>query len=95
VRDYVQITTSPEVYHVIFARHHEQLKAFETFSDPDGTFNGGPGEIGRMVTSWGFDGCRWPILKTQARWDIDPDQPHKRINPKHEYWLCLPVPSEE
>jgi hypothetical protein len=90
VTDYVEITTSPEVYHVIFARHGERLKAFETFSDPDGTFHGGPGERGCMVTVWGFDGCDWPILKAQTVWDIDPEQPHKRLNEERHYWLCLP-----
>ena len=40
---YVQITTSAEVWAVIKARHGNDLSVFESFSDPDGTFNGGPG----------------------------------------------------
>lgn len=88
--NYVLMTTSAEVYHVIFARHGNQLRAFETFSDPDGTFNGGPGERGRMVTVWSVEGCQWPILKAQTVWDIDAEQPHKRLNEERMYWLCLP-----
>jgi hypothetical protein len=88
--DYVQITTSAEVYAVIFARHRDQLSAFETFSDPDGTFNGGPGEIGRMVTTWGIKGCDWPLIGIRTIWDIDPEKPAHRRNEEHSYWLCLP-----
>jgi hypothetical protein len=94
VKRWVEITTSPEVYHVIVARHGAQLKVYETFSDPDGTFNGGPGERGRMVTSWGYDGCDWPMLKTQNTWEIDPEQPYKRVNEERHYWLCLPKAEE-
>lgn len=92
--NYVRITTSPEVYHVIFARHSEQLGVFKSFSDPDGTFNGGPGERGRMETAWGFKGCEWPLLYAQTTWDINHEQPHKRINQENHYWLCLPRAEE-
>ena len=86
---YVQITTSAEVWAVIKARHGNDLSVFESFSDPDGTFNGGPGEIGRMMTAYGFKGATEPIIKAETMWRIDPDRPHARIDEKHHYWLCV------
>lgn len=87
--EFERIPTSPEVYAVIRARHGSQMTVYATFSDPDGTFNGGPGERGRMETVWGIEGCDFPILEARTTWDIDPDQSHKRINEKHEYWLLI------
>lgn len=89
------ISTSAEVYAVIFARHRDRLTVFSSFSDPAGTFNGGPGEVGRMHTTWGFQGCEWPLLEARTEWQIDPEQSYKRINEKHEYWLCMPVGEKE
>ena len=86
---YSRLITSAEVYAVIMAKHRDQMVAFETFSDPEGTFNGGPGEIGRMDTVWGIAGCNYPILEIKTRWDIDPEQPHKRINQTHSYFLLM------
>ena len=87
--EYIKIPTSAEVAAVIRARHHKQLKCFESFSDPDGTFNGGPGERGRMETAYGFEGAECPILCCKTTWDIDGRYPHRRINETHEYWLCV------
>jgi hypothetical protein len=86
---YVQISTSAEVWAVIKARHGKALVVFESFSDPDGTFNGGAGECGRMVTAYGFNSAREPIIKAQTRWKIDPENPHNRIDETHDYWLCV------
>lgn len=86
---YVQISTSAEVWAVIKARHGKDLKVFESFSDPGGTFNGGPGERGRMMTAYGFDGAPEPIIKAQTTWRIDPEKPHQRIDEEHYYWLCI------
>jgi hypothetical protein len=89
VEDFERIPTSPEVYAVIMARHREHMTCYGSFSDPDGTFNGGPGERGRMVTTWAIAGCDFPILEIRTSWDIDHEKPHKRINEKHEHWLCV------
>lgn len=86
---YIQISTSAEVWAVIKARHGKDLTVFESFSNPDGTFNGGPGEFGRMVTAYGFKGAREPIIKAETMWRIDPDRPHARIDETHHYWLCV------
>lgn len=86
--DYIKIPTSPEVWAVIRARHPE-LKPFSSFSDPDGTFNGGPGERGRMETSYGFPNADFPILEASTTWIIDHAQPSSRIEQKNEYWLCI------
>lgn len=87
--DYTRLATSAEVYAVIMAKHRDQMASFATFSDPDGTFNGGPGAVGRMDTVWGIAGCDYPILEIQTRWDIDPEQPHKRVNQAHSYFLLM------
>jgi hypothetical protein len=87
--NYSRLITSAEVYAVIMARHRDQMSAFGSFSDPDGTFNGGSGAVGRMDTIWGIAGCDYPILEIQTRWDIDPEQPHKRINQSHSYFLLM------
>jgi hypothetical protein len=86
--NYVRIATSAEVAAVIRARHDKELAVFASFSDPDGTFNGGAGERGRMETAWGFKGADAPILEARTTWTIDRKQQHKRIEEKHEYWLC-------
>jgi hypothetical protein len=86
--DYTRLVTSAEVYAVIMAKHRDQMASFATFSDPDGTFYGGCG-VGRMDTVWGIAGCDYPILEIQTRWDIDPDQPHKRVNQTHSYFLLM------
>lgn len=87
--DYKRLVTSAEVYAVIMARHRDKMAAFESFSDPDGTFNGGPGGYGRMDTIWGIAGCDYPILEIQTHWRIDPEQPHKRLDQAHQYFLLM------
>lgn len=94
MRDYKRISTSAEVYAVIKVRHTE-LKVFSSFSDPEGTAFGGCGMQGRMETSYGFEGSDYPILDAKTTWDIDRDQPYKRVNEKHEFWLCLPIKEQD
>lgn len=86
---YVQTSTSAEVWAVIKARHGNDLTVFESFSNPDGTFNGGSPEFGYMVTAYGFKGARDPIIKARTRWKIDHEKPYNRIDETHEYWLCV------
>lgn len=87
--DYSRLITSAEVYAVIMVRHGDQMRAFATFSDPEGTFNGGSGERGRMDTTWGIEGCDYPILEINTTWDIDPEKPHKRVDQVSSYFLCM------
>lgn len=93
--EYLKIPTTPEVAAVIRARHGSALKCFESFSDPDGTFNGGTGTVGRMETAYGFDGATHPILWCKTTWIINPDKPHRRIDEEHQYWLCCANWSKE
>lgn len=86
--DWIRIPTSAEVAAVIRARHGKELIVFSSFSDPDGRLNGNPGEQGRMDTMWGFSGADAPILEARTTWDIDPEQEYKRVNEKHDYFLC-------
>lgn len=88
-----KIKTTPEVWAVIRASHPE-LKVFYSFSDPDGRAFGGPGEFGRMETELGFIDQDFPVLAARTTWEIDPEQPYKRINEQHEYWLCVGVEDE-
>lgn len=89
--EYRKVTTSAEVWAVIKAKHGKDLVVFSSFSDPDGTFCGGSGGTGRMETAYGFVNADYPIMEAKTTWEISLDQPHKRINEAHEYWLCLPI----
>lgn len=94
MNDYQRIPTSAEVCAVLRARHHADMGVHSSFSNPDGTFNGGPGERGVMETAYALKGCDWPLIEYRTTWAIDPDAPHKRINEQHECWLCLPIAEE-
>ena len=86
--DYTKVPTSPEVWAVIRARHKE-LVVFGSYSAPDGDEFGDPNE-GRMMTEYGFQCSRCPLIGVETRWDINRDHPHTRENERHEYWLCAP-----
>lgn len=83
--------TSAEVWAVIHARHGGVLKVHSTFSDPDGTFNGGPGEVGVMETTYGLPSADYPLIGARSRWRIDPEKPHKRFNETNEYFLFVAI----
>lgn len=85
-----RMPTSAEVFAVIRARHSKDLDIYGSFSNPDGRFNGGPGEMGEMHTIYSLKGAVTPFIEARTTWTIDPEQQHKRIDENHEYWLCLP-----
>lgn len=87
--DYARIPTSAEVWAVIHARHKDDLGVYATFSAPDGDPNGNP-DVGRMETAYGLRGSDYPLMEARTTWEIDRSQPHRRLNEKHEYWLCVP-----
>lgn len=89
--DYITIPTSAEVCAVLRARHGAEMGVFSSFSDPDGRFNGGSGEFGRMETAYAIKGCHVPLIEYRTTWEIDPEATYKRINEKHEYWLCVAI----
>jgi hypothetical protein len=84
--DYQKVPTTLDVWRVIHRDH--ELVPFASFSDPTGTFNGGPGEVGRMETGYGIRGTDYPILWARTTWKIDPQDSGRR-DEKHEYWLCI------
>lgn len=86
--DYVKIPTTAEVWAVIHASHRGRLQVYGSFSDPNGTFNGGAGEHGVMETLYSLGGTDYPILKARSEWDI---KDGKRVNETHKYWLCVAV----
>jgi hypothetical protein len=80
--DWRRITTSPEVYAVIYARHRDDLVVFSSASDPGGQY-GRPS----MMTEWGRRVDDVPIIGSRHTWDMG-SKPHERINDCWEYWLC-------
>jgi hypothetical protein len=83
--DFVKVPTSREVWQAIHAAH--DLKVYSSFSDPTGTFMGGPGEVGRMETGYSLPATDLPILWACTTWPIGPDG--TRGGEAHEYWLCV------
>lgn len=83
----MRLYTSAEVYAVIHARHSDDLKPFSSFSDPDGTFNGGAGVLGRMETEYGLKNADYPLIGIKSTWPIS--QTGKALKRSHEYWLCV------
>lgn len=86
--NYRTVTTSAEVFAVIMARHHHELKVFSSYSAPDGD-QFGNSEKGKMFTSYGFEDADYPILEAETTWGIS--WSGKRENETHRYWLCIPV----
>lgn len=87
--DYVKVTTSAEVYAVLFARHRDELVPFGSFSDPDGTFNGRDGTEGCMETEYGFAGTPHPIIAIRTTWNISRDEKRETGKRLYQYWLCI------
>lgn len=87
--NYKRVSTSAEVWAVIRARHPE-MRVFGSYSAPDGDYFGDPSK-GKMFTSYGFEHGDFPVIEAQTTWDIDREFSYKRLNEKHEYWLCLPI----
>ena len=84
--DYKRVPTSAEVWAVIRARHPE-MRVFGSYSAPDGDQFGDPSE-GKMFTSYGFEQGDFPVMEAQTTWDIDTLL--RRVNERHQYFLCLP-----
>ena len=85
--DYKRVPTSTAVWEAIRARHPD-LRVFGSYSAP--CSDNGDTRKGRMVTSYGLDIGDYPIIEAHTTWDIDNDAPQKRVNERHQYWLCLP-----
>jgi len=88
--EHKKVSTSAEVYAVIFARHRDELVPFSSFSNPDGTFNDGAGTTGRMDTEWGFRNADCPLIGIKTTWDIE-DRKMIEGSKVSEYWLCFAV----
>ena len=86
--DYSSVKTTAEVAAVMRASHPEMMY-FGSFSDPDGTYQGGPGTKGTMETTFGFAMQDFPTLRIRTTWAIDKDQREVDGSRKHEYWLCV------
>jgi len=86
--EYKKISTSPEVWAVIRAKHNENLVVFGSFSEPDGNETS---DDGIMMTSYGFKDASCPLIEARTTWTIDQKKPYKRINQINEWWLCYPT----
>lgn len=91
--DIIKITTSPEVWAVIRARHPE-MKVSSSYSAPNGDMFGDPSK-GIMETDYGFENADFPTLSAKTTWDIDPSNKHERKNVRHEYWLCVGIKDDD
>ena len=83
---YKRVPTSAEVFAVIRARHPE-LRVFDSYSATEGDEFGDPSK-GKMFTSFGFDGGKFPIIEAETTWDIEVET-RERINETHRYWLIV------
>lgn len=88
--EYKKVQTTPEVWAAIKLSHGPTLAVFSSYSAPDGDPNGNLDE-GRMMTEYGFRNAACPLMGADTRWDIDRETPYKRVNERHEYWLCVPI----
>jgi hypothetical protein len=88
------IPTSAEVIACIRIKHKDDLTVFSSFSDPDGTWQGGAGETGRMITEYCFKFQSIPLFKMETTWEIG-DTSWDRKNEKTEYWLCVAEKEED
>lgn len=91
--DYKRVPTTYEVWRVIKLAH-DALVVFGGYSAPDGDYHGDPTK-GKMFTSYGFRQGDYPVMEAETTWDISYDEPHKRNNEEHTYWLCLPMKEED
>ena len=49
----------------------------------------------KMYTEYGFRDADAPLIAAQTTWEIDSNQPGKRINEVHIYWLCVGIEEPE
>lgn len=93
MRDYKRVSTIYEVWKAIKLAH-DDLTVFGSYSAPDGDYYGDPSR-GKMFTSYGFRQGDYPIMEAETTWDISCEEPYKRVNEEHKYWLCLPMKEED
>ena len=55
--------TSEEVYWAIYGHHRDELRAFASCTDPDGSQFGSP----YVMTEWGFGGADYPLIRIEDR----------------------------
>lgn len=87
--DYKRVKTTSAVF-VAIRLAHTDMVVFGSYSAPDGDQFGDPSK-GRMFTSFGFENSDYPVIEAETTWDICAEEPYKRNNETHEYWLCLPI----
>lgn len=93
--DMPAFVTSAEVWAVLKARHGDVLKCFSSFSDPTGTFNGGPGLEGRMETTYCLPGADYPLIGARTTWKINPEKEYERVDTQHTYYLFVAIKEAE
>ena len=90
--DWEVIPTPPEVYAAVYKAH--SLKTFSSFTDPTGTFRGGPGEEGRIETVLGLEGADYPLFALRTTFPLD--ETGKQCGDwVHEYYLIVAVKEVE
>lgn len=95
MEEYRIIPTSAEVWAVLHARHGKELKVFSTYSAPGGDEFGDP-SIAVMFTAYGF-ACAddYPVMEARTTWRVNPEKSYEREGETTEYWLCIPLKSDD
>lgn len=88
-KDYITVQTNYEVWSAIRTFHGDMV-VYGSFSAPEGNYYGNQDQA-KMFTSYGFEQGNYPVIEAETTWDIDRENPHKRQNEQHKYWLCLPL----
>ena len=83
---YLKVTTSAEVYAVIWAKHGDNMKVFATYSAPDGDPYGNSDKC-EMYTEWGFNNSDIPLISCRIQWDKDQESPANRLNVSRTYQI--------
>jgi hypothetical protein len=91
MNDYRKLPTSAEVWAVLKAKHGAELRVYGSYSAPEGDSMGDPSKA-VMMTEYGFEDGKWPLMGARTTWDLGGRPPgmreYERFNERTEYWLC-------
>lgn len=80
--DYRLVETTKEVGDAI-RKAHPELKVFSCFTETVGNCI--------AMTTWGFEGCDFPILEVETTWCSRLSEPHIRYDERTRFWLCIGI----
>lgn len=89
MNNHLRVPTTPEIYGSLLSQHLGDLHVFSTYTKVGVT----EPERCEAFTVWGFKDSDWPFMGAESSWLEEPDT-YKRLDEKHEYWLCSPLGEE-